>query len=238
MSRDEKKKVDTTVLVAIIGLVGTLAAAILSSPVLIKLIERTPPPAATPTPGPTATPVVAPTGASNAVLVFSEDFNDGNASGFTITGGSWQVRKIGGETFFEGSGNGGVLFGPPDMANGTLSFQFRFAKESAFFVALRFSPQEEYRLTVDGRNDRIEMAYRSAASGIPQPIAAQGRALERGVWYPLTIQMNGPEIAVRLADELLFTARDERLTRGGLMVGLDSGESVQLDNLLIWRLDD
>ena len=43
MPREAKrsKKVDTAIIVAVIGLVGTIIAALLSSPVLTKLVERT-----------------------------------------------------------------------------------------------------------------------------------------------------------------------------------------------------
>lgn len=44
-----KKKLDKTIIIAIIGLIGTIAAALFASPVLIALIDRTPAPSPTET---------------------------------------------------------------------------------------------------------------------------------------------------------------------------------------------
>jgi len=150
---EEKEKKSNAMTTAIIGLVGTIVVAALSSPVLIELIKskqatETPvssvetPVSRTETPASkTETPVssVETLAASSATpalteknLIFSEDFENEKVSGFSYDGGEWGVSKDKSNKVLEvdstSLSQGSVaraIFGPSDFSNGFVEFQIR-----------------------------------------------------------------------------------------------------------------
>lgn len=230
MSKRSGKKMDTNLLIAIIGGAVTIIAALISSPLLIELFkgdEATPTVAVTEAAPPTPVP---PPG--DPVLVFSEDFEDGAADGFATLEGSWQVRKTGGNSYFEGSGRAETLFGPAILADGTVSFQARFAQNDNAALRFRHSAGARYQLTFDAGADQVSIAY--LGGGAPETLGESPFVFDRNTWYALRLDLDGAEMRVYINDVLLLTVSDGRLAQGELHFFVDNGQSVTLDNLAVW----
>ena len=230
MPNKSARKMDPNVLIAIIGGAVTIIAALLGSPLLIELFkgdEATPTAEVTEAAPPTPVP---PPG--DPVLVFSEDFEDGAADGFATLEGSWQVRKTGGNSFYEGAGRAETLFGPAALANGTVSFQARFAQNDNAALRFRQSAGARYQLTFDAGADLIRLAY--LGGGAPETLGESPFVFERNTWYALRLDLDGAALRVYVNDVLLLTVSDGRLAQGELHFFVDNGQSLLLDNLAVW----
>lgn len=231
MAKKSGKKMDPNVLIAIIGGAVTIIAALLGSPLLIELINKGD---ATPTPEVVVTEEIQPPTPvpppGDPVLVFSEDFEDGRADGFATLEGSWQVRKTGGNSYYEGSGRAETLFG--SLANGTVSFQARFAQNDNAALRFRHSVAARYQLTFDAGADLVRLSY--LGGGAPETLGESPFVFERNTWYALRLDLDGAELRVYVNDVLLLTVSDGRLAQGELHFFVDSGQSVTLDNLAVW----
>jgi len=272
MSQKRQKRIDTTVIIALIGLCGTLAAALLSSPLLLKWMDRTPvptttlpatatPETATPTnfplptttrgPGPTETPVPAPVFSptapqptpGQALLVFSEDFEDNTASGFGFSNGQWVLSKDRGNVGLEGKADSAkapasAVFGPSDFSNGSVEFQVKFKNSGGFLLNFRDDDTRTYALYLSPPDQQLTIGYSSAAANWQlEPLAGPSRrrfTFTEGVWYTVRVEVSGPQIAVWVDGNRLMSVSDDRLAQGYLEFAIQSPALVVVDNIKVW----
>jgi len=125
MSKKKSKKMDKAVVVALIGLAGTVIAALLASPIVERLLPNASTEAAN----------------DNANRVFWEDFEKGYPSGLSISSEEWQVMEDGEDTVLEVSGtlDGSTLigFGPTDFSDGRIEFELYFKNFDGFLLTFR-----------------------------------------------------------------------------------------------------
>ena len=84
MPKTKRQKMDQAIVIALIGLAGTIIAALLASPIIGVWLAKTP------------TAEAANTSSRTQELVFDNDFEDGEVTGFYISSDEWQVIKDGG----------------------------------------------------------------------------------------------------------------------------------------------
>jgi hypothetical protein len=271
MSQQRQKRIDTTIVIAVIGLCGTLAAALLSSPVLLRLLDRTPatatflpgtatPETATPTnfplqtattaPGPTDTSRPSPVASltplptpGQAVLVFSEDFDDNTASGFGFSNGQWVISKYHGNPGLEGKADSAgaparAVFGPSDFSNGAIEFQAKFKASGGLLLNFRDDDTQTYSLYLSPTDDELTLGYSSAAGNWQlEPLPGANRrpfTFEEGVWYTVRVEVSGGQMTVWVDGNRLMSSSDSRLTQGYLEFAIQYPEVVALDNIKVW----
>ena len=159
MPRSEKEKVDSTIVVAIIGLIGTLVVAVLTSPIGVKLLERT---SATETTSPVPTSIPP----QDLKQIFKADFENGAASGFAFNSGDWKVVKDKSNYILQGTATGPIApaaityFGTNDFADGVIEFRVKFPllTSNLYFEFRREEGNGSYVLYLVPGNQSIVLA--------------------------------------------------------------------------------
>ena len=250
------KKDNNAMTIAIIGLIGTLVAAALGSPVLVELIKskqttETPPAIVTETrTGNTENPNTKTPAASftEQTLIFSEDFENEKVSGFAFDGGKWQIAKDRSNKVLEGDAStlaptstAMAIFGPSDFSNGIIEFRIRvnkFSSDSTANINFRDSNQSTYSLAIM-QNVAIFGFRESQNDWYLEPFSSETSRsflFEESVWYLIRIEVRGSQFVVFIDNNRLFSANDSRLEKGGLVFALNPGYQVMFDDVKVWEL--
>jgi len=246
----KEKKDNSGMIIAIIGLIGTLVAAALGSPLLVELLKdkqatATPPITVTETPGSITqqTPEF-----TEQTLVFSEDFDSDNISGFSYDIGQWKIGKDKSNQVLEGDSTTSspnavatAIFGPSDFSNGIIEFRIRvnqFASDATTSLRFRYTNQSTYALSF--LQNQVILGYRDSQNDwILEPFSnesVRSFLFEQGVWYLVRLEARGTEFTVYIDNNRLFSASDNRLQKGGLEFTLNPGYRVMFDDVKVWEL--
>ena len=241
MSKETKGKKDNAMIIAIIGLVGTLVAALLGSPVLVELIKggQT-----------TETPTLSAEtqNFTEQTLIFREDFDSDKVSGFAFDGGQWQVGKDQSNKVLEGDSTSvspgevaRAIFGPSDFSSGIIEFRIRinqFGNDETANIAFRYTKQSTYALAL--MQNHTILGYRDSQNDwYLEPLndnTSRPFSFEEGVWYLVRIEALGMQFIVNIDSNRLFSASDERLQKGGLEFSINPGYQVMFDDIQVWEL--
>ena len=241
MSKEIKEKKDRAITIAIIGLVGTLVAALLGSPVLVELIKNR---QGTETP-----PISEETKVfAEQILIFREDFDSDNVSGFAYDGGEWAISKDKSNQVLEvdttSIAPGEVataIFGPSDFSDGIVEFHFRvnqFATESTTNINFRYTNQSTYSLAF--LQNYAIMGYRNAKNdwGLEQFSDETSRTFlfEKDVWYLVRLEARGAQFTAFIDNNRLFSASDNRLQKGELNFTVNPGYQAMFEVARVWEL--
>jgi len=251
----KEKKDGSGLIIAIIGLVGTLVAAALGSPVLVELLkgdQATETPASivteTPVTGISTPDTQGPPTFNEQVLVFRENFDNDNVSGFSYDVDQWQIGKDKSNQVLDGDTTNSspdsvsaAIFGPSDFTNGIIEFRIRvnqFVGGSGVSLRFRNSVQAAYSLSF--AQNEIGLEYRNGQNNwAAEPLSNESsRSLlfEAGVWYLVRLEVRGAEFTVYVDNNRLFSASDDRLQKGGLEFTLNPGYRVMFDDVQVWEL--
>lgn len=233
MGKEKGKKPDTTIIVAILGLIGTVIAALLGSPLLSKLLEPS-----TPTPSAVVTAI-----GNTEVPVFSQDFENG-ASGFSFDQGSWIVGKDKSNKVLSidaSSAPAIASFGPNDFTNGVIEFKInfqQFSSDSAMLFNFRRTSEATY--AVSFTQNQVAMGYRDIKNnGAFEPFSADSArafTFQNGTWYTIHAEARGSELILTIDNNRQFSATDDRIAKGGFNFEIGQGNQVMFDDLNIWAL--
>ena len=239
-AKTKKSTLNPAVVVAVIGLIGTLITAMFTSPVLIELIKRS---------GATATSVV-PTSVppSSATLVFTQNFEDGTTSGLALKQGTWKVvrDKSNRVLEFAASGSnwpGGTLFfGPSDLSDAVVEFQVKFTELHGFY--LNFREQENgdsYVISLDP-GDSVVVWATSTFDGTEWQFSPVGRSIQpftfqQDVWYSVRVEMRGEQVVVDINGNRTVSGSDALFSNGSLRFELQPNAVVLLDDIKVWSFD-
>lgn len=241
----KSKKTDTVVIVAIIGLVGTVIAALFSSPVLIALLERK-----TPVPGSSeASVTAAPSTNANKVLVFNQDFENDSTSGFAFDGGDWKISNDKSNKVLEGIADKSepdiwpmATFGPSDFANGIVEFKIKFSQlqdDTSASLHFRYTREATYSVTM--MPSGVEMGYRDSKSKWTISLLSEETSrpftFTIGTWYVIRVEAYGDRFSLYIDDNRMFSASDDRLQRGLLILSLAPGYRIMIDDVKVWSLE-
>lgn len=229
-----KRKTNPVIVVAVIGLAGTIIAALLSSPVLIKLIESVSATEPASAPAAEAPP-------ANATLVFNEDFEDGVASGFSFDLGEWRVVKDKSNRVLELQAitpSDDILadapFGPSEFSDGIIESKIKFIEFGSFYLFFREQDGAKYALYL--MSDQIILGYLTPNERLV-PLSETTNyyiTLEKDVWYTLRLEARGERLTFSLDGNQIFSASDGRLRTGDLGLAADPGSIIYFDNVKIW----
>ncbi|MCK6567737.1 MAG: hypothetical protein DCC59_17550 [Chloroflexi bacterium] len=231
MSKKKSKKMDKAVVVALIGLAGTVIAALLASPFFDRLFSE-----------PSVPPATEGTEA-DFDRVFWEDFEKGYPSGLSISSEEWQVMEDGEDSVLEVSGipDGNTLigFGPTDFSDGRIEFELYFKNFDGFLLTFRSNVDvETYTLYLAPNSSEVKLGFGSAANGWNLEALDGGlRSFEftESVWYDVKLEAKGDQFTLWIDDKKILAARDERLREGGTELAVQYDGTVLLDDIAIYQ---
>jgi len=243
MSRNKEKK-DNTVIIAIIGLVGTLLAGLLASPFLPQLLGQE-----TPVTEVVTTVVVTSEGNDNTPLirrenmVFSNDFSNNNTSGFAFGNGNWQITKEKNNPLLEMSGSGEnndpAVFGPNDFKDGRILFRVNYQHFGDVFLNFRTESMQTYSLLLSPAAGTISLGYASNAGG--WSLEAFGGNSVRAFqfiednWYDVKLEAVGEGFTVWIDENKILTASDMRLAVGSMEISVGGDATLWFDDFEVWQ---
>ena len=236
---DKGQRFDTAIIVAIMGLIGTLVVGILNSPLLIKLLDRVP---ASPTPARMNIPPDA------GQLLFSEDFEENAASGFAFETGKWEIIKDGSNYVLQGIATESdtpaakAYFGSNDFSNGIIEFRVKFLQPFGLYVdfhyqaetgghVLHLSPtyQSLFLATNVFENGRWNYSVISSES-------SQSFTFQPNSWYKVQLESRGDEITLNLDGNRILSVSDSRFDKGRIRFALEPDTILELDDVMVWSL--
>ncbi|MEK6751927.1 MAG: hypothetical protein AABZ00_06655 [Chloroflexota bacterium] len=230
MPKTKRQKMDKAIVIALIGLAGTVIAALIASPVIERFFEKTP------------APETADASSRTKELVFDNDFEDGEVTGFYISSDDWQVIKDGGKSVLEisgtGSGNTTASFGSNDFSNGIIEFQIKFKDFDGFILTFRSSGDETYTLYLAPNGGEVKLGYGSAANDWNLEPFQNGVSLlnfSEDVWYDVKLEVLNDQITLWMGGNKTLSSQDSRLRQGGLDFAVQYNGTVLLDNVKVYE---
>lgn len=236
---NEKKGFDTAVIVAVIGLIGTLVVGILNSPLVIKLL----------TPSSIITPTVISPPANGGQLIFSEDFEDDVASGFAFETGKWKIVKDKSNLVLQGIATETVApaakayFGSNDFSDGMIEFRVKFLRSPGIYLdfrfqgetggdVLNFSPDYQAILLATNAFENGNWNF-SAIS----PNSNQSFSIQQNIWYKVQLGLKGEQMTVNIDGNHIMSESDSRFTKGRMRFALEPNATVELDDVKVWSVN-
>jgi hypothetical protein len=227
-----QKRVDTAIIVAIIGLVGTLAVGILNSPLIIKLLDRS-----SVTPAKTNLPV------NGGRIIFSEDFENNVASGFTFETGKWEIIKENSNFVLKGIATDPIApvanayFGPNDFSDGTIEFRVKFLQLYGMDIDFRTQDNgETYVLALSPDYQTIILATNTLENG--DWLFSQNSKLpftfKQNIWYYIQFEIQGDQMALNIDDNRILSISDSRFQMGRIRFARVPGAVIELDDVKVW----
>ncbi len=175
-------------------------------------------------------------GTAGAATLFSDDFQDGNSSGWSTSGGTWSVVTDGSSVLRQGgtSSDAVARAGSTSWTNSTVTAR---VKPTAFGNATRFTAllgrvrtnTSYYYLALTG-SGTVVLGKR--VSGTLTPLATASFTVSAGSWYSLTLTMSGTSLTGSVAGGPTLTATDSQYTAGqtGFATSYAAGE---IDDVLV-----
>jgi len=158
------------------------------------------------------------TGTANAATLLTDDFEDGNSTGWTTSGGSWSVATDGSRVFRQSgtSSDARARAGQlswtdytvtarvkPIAFNGTNRFAAVLARAqsntSYYYLALRSTNTVELKKLVGGSSTTL------AAASVPVSV---------GVWYTLSLSVSGTSLRGTVNGGTALSASDSQFSAG------------------------
>jgi pectate lyase len=161
--------------------------------------------------------------AANAATLFSDDFNDGNAAGWSTSGGSWSVSS-GAYSQSGTSASGKALAGSTSWSTATVSARvqagaFGSATSRGIGVAARVqSSSNFYTLVLTPTAVQIRKGATTTLASVPF-------AATTGTWYRLSLNATGSSLSGSVDGAQLVSATDGSYATGraGLVANYAAG---------------
>lgn len=231
-----KKRIDTAIIVAIIGLVGTLAVGILNSPLIIKLLDRA---SASPTLAETNIPPNA------GQLLFNEDFEDNAASGFAFETGKWEIVKDKSDFVLKVTATESdtpaakAYFGPSDFSDGIIEFRFKFLQPIGLYVDFHFQGDKGgHVLNLSPEYESIFLSTITFQNGGAQVsvISSSSFTFQKNTWYKVQLELQGGQMTLNVDGNHILSVSDSLFEKGGMRFTLEPHTIVELDDVKVWSL--
>ncbi len=159
--------------------------------------------------------VVALSSVATAAPLFSDNFDDGNADGWTVSGGSWSVSS-GAYQQTGTSSDARARAGTATWANYTVSVRVR---ANAFnganrFVALlaRAQSNTSYYYVALRSNNTVEL--KKLVNGSATTLASTSVSVSIGTWYTLSLRVEGSTLTSQVNGASTLTASDGQYSTG------------------------
>ncbi len=173
---------------------------------------------------------------TSGATIFSDDFEDGNSTGWSTSGGSWSVVTDGTKVYKQSS-TSATAYSYSGTASWTnYSAQARVKALSfngtarPFGITARYqSTSNYYYLTLSNAN---QLQLGKKASSGSAVLASKTLTVQTGTWYTLKLAVNGTQLEAYVDGVLQLSATDSALATG--KVGCYAAYvSAEFDDLLV-----
>jgi pectin methylesterase-like acyl-CoA thioesterase len=179
---------------------------------------------------------VAGAGDASAATLFSDDFQDGNSSGWTTSGGTWSVVADGSNVLRQSgtSLDARARAGSASWTNYTVTTRVKpiaFNGSNRFVAVLaRTQSDTSYYYLALRSNNTVELKKLVGGSGTT--LASAAVTVSAGTWYTLSLTVSGTSIRGSVNGGTPLTATDTQFAGGGAGVATFYG-SASFDDVTV-----
>lgn len=160
-------------------------------------------------------------GTVQAADLFTDNFNDGNSTGWTATTGTWSVvQDSGNYVYYQSStSEGRTSGGSATWTNYSVQSRIKvdsFNGSNRIYLAGRYKDGNNYYAASFDNSDGGTLELRKKVSGSSSTLATKSFALSAGTWYTIKLEMNGSSIKMYVNGVLQLSATDTSLTSGAV----------------------
>src|SRR5690606_5982938 len=156
---------------------------------------------------------------AHAAVLFSDNFNDGNANGWTPQSSynDWSVVSDNGNYVYYSSSTseGRTSAGSQSWTDYTVEARVKvesFNGSNRAYVAGRYQDGNNYYAASLTGGNKLEL--RKKVGGSTTNLASKSYALQTGVWYTVKLEMQGSSIKMYVNGNLELQATDSSLSSG------------------------
>ena len=181
---------------------------------------------------------VASTDPAATVEVLNEDFDDGDAEGWTVYDGSWAVTD--GTYGVSGGGEGKAVATAVDVADFVLEAEVRVQSTSGdsgvvFRVSDPGTGTDNYKGYYVGVATNSSLVFGKANAGQWEELDRENLAFTSGLWYRLKVVASGASIRVYVSDVLTIEATDDTYDSGAIGLRTSRAEA-DWDNVVVAKI--
>lgn len=182
-----------------------------------------------------------PGGQASAAALFSDDFENGSASNWTATTGTWSVVKDGSSNVYSqaSTSEGRTSAGDSSWNNYTMQADVKvdnFNGTNRTYVAGRYKDGNNYYAASLYNSGGGKLEIRKKVSGSSSTLVTKEYPLSTGVWYNVKLELSGSTIKMYVNNTLELTATDSSLSAGA--VGFVTGKTLaKFDNVIVSDLE-
>ena len=176
------------------------------------------------------------TGAAYAATLFSDDFADGNANGWTVSGGSWSVVTDGTPVYQQSgtSSDARARAGSTTWTNYTVTARVKPTAVNGTnrFVAVlaRAQSATSYYYLALRSNNTVEL--KKLVNGSSTTLATAGTTFSLNTWYTLSLEVTGSTLRGSVNGGAPLTATDTQYTSGQIGVATFNA-SARFDDIAV-----
>ncbi|GAA1631032.1 family 16 glycoside hydrolase [Catellatospora bangladeshensis] len=175
-------------------------------------------------------------GTASAATMFSDDFNDGNSTGWTTSGGTWTVSADGTPVLRQSgtSSDARARAGATSWSNYTVSVRVKLTAVNGTnrFAAVlaRAQSNTSYYYLALRTNNTVEL--KKLVGGSSTTLASAAVTVTTGTWYTLSLKVSGSGLEGRVNGGSTVTATDSQFATGQVGVATYNA-AANFDDVLV-----
>ena len=175
-------------------------------------------------------------GTASAATMFSDDFNDGNSTGWTTSGGTWTVSADGTPVLRQSgtSSDARARAGATSWSNYTVSVRVKLTAVNGTnrFAAVLARAQSNtgYYYLALRTNNTVEL--KKLVGGSSTTLASAAVTVTTGTWYTLSLKVSGSGLEGRVNGGSTVTATDSQFATGQVGVATYNA-AANFDDVLV-----
>jgi pectate lyase C len=174
---------------------------------------------------------------ASAATIFSDNFDDGNANGWSTQNGSWSVSQDNGNySYYQSSSNEGRAWaGNASWTNYSVEADVKivnFNGSNRAYVAGRWKDANNFYAASLYNSSGGKLEIRKKVNGSTSTLTSKAFPLTTNKWYKVKLEMNGSTIRMYVDGVLQLTATNSDLSSG--MIGLVGYKAAtRYDNIVV-----
>ncbi|MEI7024822.1 pectate lyase [Paenibacillus sp. y28] len=174
---------------------------------------------------------------ASAASVFSDDFNDGNANGWTVTHGTWDVVTDGTPVYRQTSSvEGRTYAGTSSWKDYTVQSRIKmdtFNAGNRVLLAARYQDGNNYYAASLYNNNGGTLELRKKVGGTSTTLVSKSYALTTGTWYTVKLEVEGTALNMYVNGVLQLSATDSSIATGAIGLLTHSGAVAKFDDVAV-----
>lgn len=174
---------------------------------------------------------------ATAATLFSDNFNAGNASSWTVTQGTWSVVSDGSQVYRKsGTSEGRTHAGQMSWSNYSVSAKMKadsFGGARRIMLAARYQDGNNYYAASLYNSGGGRLEIRKKIGGTSTTLVQKNYTLSEGTWYNVRLEVNGSNIAMYVNNVLELQTTDSSLTSGAIGLVAQDTTVAKYDDIMV-----